>query len=82
MMVNNIPFVTLSPDLQGIPLTNPDLILLVGGSDGKDRKGNYQAALAVASCEQPESGHLPQVKSTPGTAPCPPRSRPLIRGMN
>ena len=44
-----IHFVTPCPDLRDIPLTNPDLIVLLDGSYYKIEKGIFQAGYAITT---------------------------------
>ena len=56
-----IHFVTPCPDLRDIPLTNPDLIVLLDGSYYKIEKGIFQAGYAITTQhELLERGKLSQ----------------------
>lgn len=46
-------FVTLCSDLQDIPLTNPELILFVGGTYCRNDYGNFQAGYAITIQHEP-----------------------------
>lgn len=51
---------TSRPDLRDIPLTNPDLILLLDASYSKNEKGIFQAGYAITTQrELLERGKLP-----------------------